>query len=397
MNLSFYSQTSEAPCIHFGTCGGCRFQNVPYDEQLFHKESYVRTLFDSIGGEVRPIIGCHSPWRYRNRMDFSFFQKKTGEKRVGFSQKGKKWGGVDLHQCLLTNPWMMDTLQAVRTWWQTSVLYAYHPLSNRGTFRTLTLREGMHTQEKMAVFTVSGDPEYQLTSLQKEELTQVILSSHPFSSIILRTQYLAKKTATRFEEELLYGKDHIHEILHDDSGRKWIFKIGSQDFFQPNTKQAEVIYQTALTYAELKKGDSLLDLYCGAGGFGIFASPHLSKVWGIEMNATSVKNAHENISLNQVSNMEVFEGDVGALLKKNSFESHCMIIDPPRAGLAPKALQEILSLAIPKIVYVSCNPKTQVENCQILKEEGGYRLALVHPIDQFPHTPHVENIVLLVR
>ena len=356
-------------CKHFGVCGGCKFQNVEYDQQLEMKEEMVRQLF----GDVRPIIGCKSEWRWRNKMEFSFSQNKAGDRFLGLMMRNKRGRVVTLDECLLTSEWFVQTLQDVYAWWEESGLEAYFPPGNRGELRTLMLREGIHTGEKMAVLGVMGDAEI-------EGFADAV---GDIESVMIRRQYAQKGVPTRFTEEVVSGRDHIYEQLFD-----YRFKVRAGSFFQPNTVQAEVLYETALE--ELEEVDLLLDLYCGAGSIGIVASKKAKRVVGVEIVPEAAEAARENSALNGV-NMEVIEGDVESSLGELK-GADCVILDPPRAGLTDKCIQNVLELGAKKILYISCNPKSQKKNIDKMED---YEVEWVQPVDQFPHTPHIENIVCL--
>lgn len=372
----------EPRCRHFKICGGCRFQHIPYDEQLIQKRQFVSDCF---GRSVEKVLPCDPHWHYRNKMEFSFSQAKSGEKFLGLMRSRGKV--ENLSECYLAQTWVLDVLSSVREWWLDTPLMAYHPHSNKGYLRTLTFREGVHTGEKMAILTVSDEP---CEEQYLRNLTDIL--SH-LNSVILRKQIIQKKVPTRFEERILSGKDHIHELLHDAEGRSFHFRIKAASFFQPNTYQAETIYQQAVALADLKKQDEVLDLYCGTGSLGIFASPHVSHVTGIEIVPEAVEDAHANIHLNQITNLQVFAGDVGKVLSNLSHCPTTVFVDPPRVGLGPTAISHLLNLQPETIVYVSCNPASQAQDCAQL----GYNILHLQPIDQFPHTPHVENIALLKK
>ncbi len=384
MKLNMVCEEAVEPrCSHFRICGGCRFQHVAYDEQLAQKREFIRTCF---GRSVEKVLPCEPPWRYRNKMEFSFSQARSGEKFLGLM---KSRGRVEnLTECHLTHPWFAEALCAVREWWQDTPLNAYYPPLNQGALRTLTLREGTHTGEKMAVLTISEEP------IEERYLVDFAETLPHIDALILRRQIIQKKTPTRFEEQVLRGKDHIHELLHDAEGRTYRFRIKAASFFQPNTLQAEVVYNQAIALAELRRQDEILDLYCGTGSLGIFTAPHVARVVGIEIIQEAVEDAHVNMDINGISNMQVLAGDVGVSLEKIAFQPSTVIVDPPRVGLGPTAISHLLRLNPKKIVYVSCNPVSQAADCASLL---GYELVCLQPVDQFPHTPHVENIALLRR
>jgi 23S rRNA (uracil1939-C5)-methyltransferase len=383
MKLMIKTERTVGPkCRHFGLCGGCRLQHIPYDAQLAEKEAYVAACFNL---PTKPILPAKSAWRYRNKMEFSFSQSKKGEKFLGLMRER---GRVEnLEECHLTSPWFTETLKKVRTWWQKTDLSAYHPHTNQGLMRTLILREGIRTKEKMAMLTISEAP------FESAHLDSFIDALVDVDALILRKQIIKKKTPTRFEEHVLRGVNHIHELLYDDAGRALIFRIRGASFFQPNTSQAEKIYQYAVASAHLTHNDHVLDLYCGTGSLGIFASRYSKQVVGIEIIPEAVQDAKENLKLNAISNMEILEGDVGERLSTLSFQPSVVFVDPPRAGLGAKTLAQLQALGPRKIIYVSCNPSTQAADCQALQN---YEIHSLQPIDQFPHTPHVENIALLL-
>lgn len=378
------SLTIDPKCQHFRVCGGCKFQHLPYETQLAQKQNFVKECF---GKEVQPIVPCLSYWHYRNKMEFSFAQAKNGEKFLGLM---KQRGRVEnLHECHLCNPWFIEVVKNVRSWWQKSQVKAYFPPTNQGLLRTLIVREGIQTGEKMVMLTVAEDV------FSEEEIASFVEALPDVDALILRKQIVQKKTPTRFEERALKGKNHIHEILYDGFGNTFRFRIRGSSFFQPNTRQAEVIYQNAIASAELNEDEKLLDLYCGTGSLGIFASAQVKEVLGIEIVADAVQDAQTNLLLNHITNMEVVVGDVGDKLAALSFEPSVIFVDPPRAGLGAKTLSHLLTLKAKKIVYVSCNPVSQAADCHILSSD--YALISLQPIDQFPHTAHVENIALLKR
>lgn len=380
-------------CLHFGECGGCRFQHISYEEQLKQKHQYLVDLYQK---EIDPFIPCETPWHYRNKMEFSFSQSKTKERFLGLMKKSSRGKVVSLEMCYLSNRWMIDALKQIKKWWMKWEIDAYHPYKNQGPLRTLILREGMYTKQKMAMLTISGNPSDALSEEQERTFVESLLEKTPLHSIILRKQILAKRTPTRMEEKLLYGQDHIHEMLHDASGRSWHFKIRAPSFFQPNTLQAEKLYQKVIEMAEIEKENCVFDLYCGTGSLGMFASSFAKNVFGVELEGAAVQDAQENMRLNLVTNMEVVRGDVEDVLSSRLGLPDIVIIDPPRAGLTGKALQHLKQLSPSKIVYVSCNPSTQASNCKELTQ-AGYYLERIQPVDQFPHTPHIEVIALLKK
>ncbi|MFN0065864.1 MAG: 23S rRNA (uracil(1939)-C(5))-methyltransferase RlmD [Chlamydiales bacterium] len=368
----------EPKCKHFGSCGGCRFQHLPYNLQLEQKEEQLRTLFPAY--RLEPILGCEEEWRWRNKMEFSFSQAKCGERFLGLMMRGKRGRVITLKECYLTDTWFVDALQKVYQWWEGDDLEAYFPPANRGHLRTLTFRHGIQSGEKMAMLTISGE----LTQEQEEGFVACLPDFH---SLILRTQMTQKGVPTRFEEKVLQGRGYIFETLGD-----FCFKIRGSSFFQPNTLQAERLYQKIFELANFQKDEILLDLYCGTGTIGIWCAHAVKRVVGVELNKEAILDAQENISLNEISNMEVLEGDVEKIFEMLPFPD-VVIVDPPRAGLSAKTVKELLLQGAKKIIYVSCNPRSQAQDIAQLEER--YIVEGLFPVDQFPQTPHVENIAML--
>ncbi|MBS0628594.1 MAG: 23S rRNA (uracil(1939)-C(5))-methyltransferase RlmD [Verrucomicrobia bacterium] len=399
------SQERVAPrCCHVPDCGGCALQHFDYQSQLKLKQQIVEREF---GSSVKPIIGCTDPWRYRNKMEFSFSQNRSGEKFVGLMLAGSRGRVLNLIQCHLVSEWFSQVLEAVRSWWNGIVdLKAYRHSSDEGHLRNLTLREAKQGQGKMVMLTVSGNPDYALKRQWLDTFIETIkkVSSEPHLSIFLQVQQIGKGRPTQFFEMLLSGPDHITEKLKIDAFglcHHLDFKISPTSFFQPNTAQAELLYSVGLEALEDLSGARVFDLYCGGATIGLSAAKYAKEVVGIELNHHSVFDAGWNQEVNQIQNFSIHRGDVGEVLerlrKEAGFElPDIVIVDPPRAGLDGRALGHLKDFAAKKILYISCNPKTQAENVKELTLSG-YALKLIQPVDQFPHTIHIENICLLER
>lgn len=366
-------------CAHFGSCGGCTSQNIPYAEQAALKEETIRTLF----GSTRPLIPAPFPWRYRNKMEYSFGYVK-GLLTLGLY---KKRGEIeDLKECLISPAWFTDVMEIVRIWGNDYGLKSYYPRRDRGHLRTLTLRE---TQGgRMAILTVSGHPDYALPS----DARTALLKRLPEISFFICTQVLQKKEPTRFVLEHLTGQAVIEEVftvtLPSGQTQSFSFFLEPLAFLQPNIRQAEKIYAEALKLADLSPHETVLDLYCGMGTLAHFASLLAKEVIGIEINPAAVKSAEANILYNKRTNLTVIEGDARSLPKAD-----VVFVDPPRSGLSDDTIKALLLLRPSRIIYISCNPLTQKRDVDILQEH--YQITAVQPVDQFPQTPHCENIILL--
>lgn len=378
-------------CTHFGTCGGCLYQGLDRASELELKEKRIVELFSEFDADILPIFALPHSWGYRNKMEFSF--SDYGDQRaLGLSIRGEKGRVVNLQECHLVSPWFAKVVNAVRTWWEKSTYAAYFPWKDRGHLRSLTLREGMRTSEKMVILTVSGNPDFPISDSDYDHLVEHIRSTEAVDSIILRKQILKRGTPTAFEERVLYGKDSIAEILIGENEKPYRFKIRAASFFQPNPFFAELFFKQARGLIEFGAQDFLLDLYCGAGTFGILAEACFARILGIELCHDAVLDARDNVKENGIC-MEILEGDVGRVLDLG-LKPNVVVLDPPRSGLTPRAIKKLLALKVQKILYISCKPETQKEDVKHLVA-GGYRVRTILPGDQFPHTPHIENSVAL--
>lgn len=396
-------------CLHFSACGGCQWQHIPYEKQLQLKQEFVRRCFSGLVNEtvaLFPVVPCQPPWQYRNKMEFSFSSDKYKNRYLGLILQGTRGHVFNIQECHLIQPWVIDTAQAVRKWWEESKLEAYNPHKNTGSLRTLTLREGCRTGDRLVMITVSGNPDFAWNRQQLDSFKQAVRAacepadSSKHLSLFLRIQQVCKGSPTNFYEMHLYGPDHIREQLWITSPEALSlnFKVSPAAFFQPNTMQAERLYSRALELVQISKESLVYDLYCGTGTLGICAAHQAAEVIGIELAPESVLDARENIKLNHLTNVNILAGDVGKVLAKLSVEDSrrpdLVMVDPPRAGLDPKAIQHLLAIKAPQLLYISCNPVSQAANIKELVA-GGYKLEALQPVDQFPQTTHIENIAVL--
>lgn len=331
-------------------------------------------------------------------MEFSFYQTVDGEKTLGFISPSKPKKGISITECLMIDERAMDILQLTRAWWAAHPgLSAYYPPLNKGSLCTLTVRIGNISKDFMIILTTSGREEFAVPQQVIEEWQQSLLDSGlPITSIFWEEKLSARNCPTTFRTTHLYGKHFLKQQLSIE-GHTSLFHIRPRSFFQPQSCQAEKIIQTIKEFIDPSGEETLLDLYCGAGTIGILLSPYVKKVIGVEIIPDAVASAHENIQLNSV-NMEVFLEDAKQFCKRNENlpSPDIVVIDPPRCGMQNKALKYLLRMVPQKIIYVSCNPFTQFNECSILVDQG-YQLQRMQPIDQFPHTSHLENVVLLER
>lgn len=376
----------EPRCAHASICGGCCWQQVSLEAQLKAKEERVKKAFQK---EPLPILPSPLAFGYRNKMEFTFSENRAGTRFLGLMIAQAEPYVFNVTECHLTSPWFSEALGAVRSWWETSGLKAYNPPHDTGTLRYLTLREAVKTGQKMAVLNISGNPEF---APNREQLNSLVEALGEGISLFLRIHQTKKGKPTQFFEMHLAGPDHIVEKLELKAGTL-SFKISPISFFQPNTLAAEKLYDAALSF--LPEASVVYDLYCGTGTLGMAASKRAKKVIGIELSPEAVLDAEQNLIRNDIQNMKIYQGDVGKVLSELKEDPpDAVIVDPPRAGLDPLALGHLKKLKPKTIVYVSCNPLTQAEN---IRELTDYELKALQPVDQFPHTYHIENIALLTR
>lgn len=387
-------------CSHVPDCGGCSLQHFDYSAQLRLKQQIVENEF---GQPAQPILACGDPWRYRNKMEFSFSQDKAGEKFLGLILAGSRGRVANIAECHLVSEWFSDVISKVREWWKAvPELHAYRHGSNEGHLRTLTLREAKQGKGKMVMLTVSGNPDFALKRTWINSFIDIVQGEN--ISVFLQVQQIAKGRPTQFFEMLLSGPDHITEMLQIEVcgvTHRMEFKISPTSFFQPNTVQAQLLYGAALQSLSNLSGARVFDLYCGGATIGLSAAKYAKEVVGIELNHHSVFDAGWNQEVNGIKNFTIHRGDVGQVLERLRQDPEfklpdIVIVDPPRAGLDEKALGHLKEFGVQQILYISCNPKTQAENVKALCETG-YRIKLLQPVDQFPHTIHIENICLLEK
>ncbi|MCY3974511.1 MAG: 23S rRNA (uracil(1939)-C(5))-methyltransferase RlmD [Simkaniaceae bacterium] len=385
-------------CIHAGICGGCSWQQVRYDAQLKVKEDTVRRLFSPFipAPRIHPIIPAVDRWEYRNKMEFSFSENRKGDRFLGLIMAQSRGKVLNITECHLVGGWYADVLDAVRDWWASRDLRAFRHASGTGTLRTLTLREGT-CRSKMVILTVSGTHESFVDGKDLGTFTEAVLRVLPEAETgIYLTIHQAKKgRPSRVYEMHVHGRNTLEEEI-TVRGKRLRLTVSPSSFFQPNRIQAERVYEKALSFIDPDPAMRLYDLYAGCGVAGMLFAPFVKKVVGIELSAYAVCDARENMRRNGIDNMVMIRGDVEEVLEEFRLPADYIVVDPPRAGLSARALARLVRREPKKILYISCNPATQTDNVSELARSG-YLPTDVQPVDLFPHTPHVENLSLLVK
>jgi len=391
--LSAGPQRVEAPCAHYPTCGGCRFQDLGYASQVAQKEAQARDALQRIAGiaepPLEPIVPCEPDvFFYRNKMEYSFAPSEEGPV-LGLHKAGRWDEVIDIERCWLTTDLGNGIRNAVREWAREEGLAAYSQADNSGYLRHLIVREGRNTgQVLVQLVTAPGD------KFEQGYFVDVLRKFPEVRSVHWAVNDRPAEV-TNLPAELLWGEPAIEEELY---GLR--FRIRPNAFLQTNTAMAEKLYALARNAAQLTGKETVWDLYCGIGTIGLSLAKGALTVWGIEVSEESVACALENAELNGITNTAFFAGNVGEVideLLERSGAPDVVVVDPPRAGLAGKALRRLGGIAAPRIVYVSCNPTTLAGDLKTLREQYCYELLRATPVDMFPHTPHVETVALLEK
>jgi 23S rRNA (uracil1939-C5)-methyltransferase len=382
----------EAPCQHSGVCGGCRFQDLAYEAQLDAKAAWVGDSLRRIAGihdfALDPIVGAVDQFHYRNKMEYSFAPGPDGP-RLGLHVAGRWDEVLEIEKCWLTTDLGNDIRNAIQAWAREERLEAYDQAENKGYLRHLVVREGRNTGQALVQLVT-----HERERFDRERLIEVLTAFPEVKSIHWSVNDTSAEV-TNLPSLLLWGEEAIEEEL---AGLR--FRVRPNAFLQTNTQMAEKLYSMVLEEAALTGTETVYDLYCGIGTISLAMASHALTVWGIEISEESVACAIENAELNAIGNAAFFAGNVGQVLRElqeRAGDPDLVVVDPPRAGLAGKALKRLGELAAPRVVYVSCNPTTLAGDLKLLRDEYGYELVRARPVDMFPHTPHVECVTLLER
>jgi 23S rRNA (uracil1939-C5)-methyltransferase len=382
----------EAPCQHYPACGGCRFQDLSYEAQVEAKAAQVRDALQRIAGlpdaPIEEIIPARSQFGYRNKCEYTFWQGPNGPE-PGFHKAGRWDELIEVDKCWIASDLGNRIRNAVRDWAQEERLVAYDQKEHTGYLRHLVVREGRNTGQALVQLVTNKGERF-----ERDHFVDVLRQFPEVKSIHWSVNE-GPSEVTNLPSELLWGEEAIEEEL---CGLR--FRVRPNAFLQTNTEMAETLYELASEFAGLTGGETVWDLYCGTGTIGLVLARDALTVWGIEIVEESVACAVENAALNAIGNAAFYAGNVGQAiedLRARGGEPDVVVVDPPRAGLAGKALKRLGETGAPRIVYVSCNPTTLAGDVKVLREEYGYELLRVKPVDMFPHTPHVEAVALLEK
>lgn len=405
-------------CEHFGLCGGCKWQMLPYEKQLEYKQREVEQNLKRIGRvelpAMLPIVGSKQTKYYRNKLEYTFSTKryltreelakrdedkrKAEEAQVEYAQPQDAALGyhvpkifdkvIDIETCYLQQEPNNAIRNFVKEFAKKHNFSFYDIKAHEGWLRTMIFRMTT-TGEVMVNITFGYDD-----AANRELLFNALIHEFPEITTLLYTiNPKWNDSIYDLQPQTYFGSGYVTEKLEE-----FVFKIGPKSFFQTNTKQGEALYRVTRDFAKLTGNEVLYDLYCGTGSIGIFCSKGAKKIIGVETVAEAIEDAKENAALNGLSNTSFYAGDVIDICNDEFFAAHgkpdVIITDPPRAGMHEKLVRKLLEIEAPRIVYVSCNPATQARDLQLLNEK--YVVEQLQPVDMFPHTHHIENVAALV-
>ena len=376
-------------CPYSSRCGGCTQVHIPYPEQLGRKQSAMEKLLSGIC-KVEPIIGMSDPWHYRNKVhavigtDF-----KTKQPISGVYQRGTH-RVVPVQGCLIEDPRADRIIQTIVGMIPRYKLRIYNENTPRGFLRHVMVRTGQVTGQIMVILVATAS-EFPGGKAFVQELTE----KHPeITTVVLNVNQKETSMVLGTRDYALFGPGNMEDEL---LGKR--FRISPQSFYQLNARQTEILYQTAIDFANLTGKETLLDAYCGTGTIGLCASDKVQRLIGVELNADAVRDAKINAKLNGVTNADFICEDAGRFMVKMAAQGHTpdvLIMDPPRSGSDERFLRSVLTCKPRTIVYVSCNPETLARDAKFLVK-GGYKAVKAVPVDMFPHTEHCECVMLLQR
>lgn len=380
----------EPDCATYKRCGGCNLRHIDYEETLNIKQNTVQNLVNKTLNnkiKVEMTVGMGNPYNYRNKAQYPVGFDKSGEPVMGVYAK-RTHEIIPMRNCMIQNPVSEKIANVVLGFFIKNNIPIYNEKNGEGLLRHIVIKVGIKTHEIMCILVLNKK------ELKKEkELIKVLIREFPEIKTIVKN-YNMKNTNVILgnENEVIYGDGYIYDELGD-----YAFKISPLSFYQINPIQTEALYNIAIEMADLKKTDTLFDLYCGIGTIGIFASPYVNRVYGIEIVKQAIEDAKENANINNIRNIEFFAGDVEKVfenvLKEHNVKPDVIFVDPPRKGLDKHTIENILNIKPEKIVYISCNPASLVRDLKLLEES--YEIKKIQPVDMFPFTSHVECVAVM--
>ena len=381
---------SNGSCLVYKKCGGCQLQNLTYKQQLEFKQKKVEKLLKKFC-KVMPIIGMETPYHYRNKVQAAFRTTKQGKIISGVYQSGTHHI-VGIDSCQTEDETADRIIVAVRKLLPSFKMTTYNEDTGKGFLRHVLVKRGFATNEVMLVL-VTGTPVFS----SKNNFVKAIRKQFPqITTIVQNVNPYRTNLVLGDNQKVLYGKGYIEDIL---CGCK--FRISPKSFYQINPVQTEVLYNTAMDFAQLKGNEVVLDTYCGIGTIGIVAAKRSAgRVIGVELNGDAVRDAIVNAKSNELKNIRFFKGDAGEFMYEVANEDEkpdVVFMDPPRAGSDEKFLSSLIKMSPKTVVYISCNPETMARDLEYMTHNSDYKVQKIQPVDMFPHTAHVECVVLMSK
>ena len=369
-------------------CGGCQYQGVAYKEQLKRKQKMEEDLFKKFC-KVEPIIGMKNPCNYRNKVQSVFGRDRKGNIISG-TYEANSHRIVSVEECMIEDVKAQEIIRTVRKLLPSFKIKTYDEDSGYGLLRHVMVRRGFKSGEIMVIL-VLGSP----ILPSKNNFVKALRKEHPeISTVVLNVNNKKTSMVLGDREITLYGKGFIRDELCGCT-----FRISPKSFYQVNPVQTEVLYQTAIDYAELTGKETVIDAYCGIGTISLIAAKHAKKVIGVELNGDAVKDAKINAKENNISNAEFYKGDAGEFMVKmaeNGQKADVVFMDPPRSGSDEKFMSSVVKLNPKRVVYVSCGPDTLARDLKYFSKNG-YKVKKIQPVDMFPFTEHCETVCLLTK
>jgi 23S rRNA (uracil1939-C5)-methyltransferase len=410
IKIKEYSQERVEPfCKHFGVCGGCKWQMLPYKKQLEYKqqeaEQNLRRISKLDLPPILPIIGCDSTIHYRNKLEFTFSNKQyltelpnpalpiQEARGLGYHAPRIFDKVIDIHECYLMDDVNNKIRNTLRVFALENEYSFYDARQHTGWLRNVIIRL-CSTGELMVNLVLNYEDE-----VERKKILDHLLQKVPSISTLLFTINAKWNDSIHdLQPQVYFGSGYALEKLDTGiDGESFHYKISAKSFFQTNTSQAQKLYAITRDFAGLTGNENVYDLYCGTGSIGIFLSKQARKIVGIEVIEEAIEDAKENAALNNISHAEFIAGDVIKICNDEFFKQHgrpdVVITDPPRAGMHEKLVNKLLQIEAPVIVYVSCNTATQARDIGLLGVK--YNVEKIQPVDMFPHTHHIECVVLL--
>lgn len=383
-------QNNSNACPVYKKCGGCQLQNLSYLEQLKFKQNKVERLLKKFC-KVEPIIGMENPYHYRNKVQAAFYTNKSGKIISGVYQSGTHHV-VGIDSCQTEDVVADKIIVAVRRLMPSFKMTTYNEDTGKGFLRHILVKRGFATNQIMLVL-VTGTPVFP----SKNNFVKVILKQFPeITTIVQNVNNYNTNLVLGENQKVLYGKGYIEDVL---CGCR--FRISPKSFYQINPVQTEVLYNTAMEYADLKGNETVLDTYCGIGTIGIVAAKRgAGRVIGVELNGDAVRDAIVNARANNLKNIRFYKGDAGEFMYEASDEDEkpdVVFMDPPRAGSDTKFLDSLIKMSPKTVVYVSCNPETLARDLDYVTKHSDYKIRKIRPVDMFPHTAHTECVCLISK